>query len=83
MILNDPGDGIVGSGFINRRNDMGLFTGANRGTIQAMYHRANKEADGGFVDPKRYDYLRRELQLYAKQNNCSMNDAIRDAKTFK
>ncbi len=44
---------------------MGIFGGASKETIRAMYHRAWKEAKGGFVDPRRFPYLDKELRLYA------------------
>ncbi len=61
---------------------MGIFGGTSKETIRAMYHRAWKEAKGGFVDPRRYPYLDKELRLYAKENNCSYDEAIKVAKSF-
>ena len=59
---------------------MGILGGASKERIQAMYHRAYVEAKGGFVDPRKYPYLDRELRLYAKENNCSYDDAVRISK---
>ncbi len=61
---------------------MGLFFGASNASVQAMQKRAFVESKGGAVDPRKYEYLDRELRLYAKQNNCSYNDAVRVSKSF-
>ncbi len=61
---------------------MGLFLGASKESVRAMQKRAYHEAKGGSVNPRDYSYLDRELRLYAKQNNCSYNDAVSVSKTF-
>lgn len=49
--------------------------------LQALYHRAWHEAHMGFVDPRRYPYLNRALMVYAREHNCSYDEALVIAKT--
>ena len=35
------------------------------------------ESGREFVDPRKYDYLDKALYMYARQHNCSYDDAIR------
>lgn len=60
---------------------MGLFD-ADENKIRAMYKRANAESDGGFVNPRDYRYLDDALTLYAKNNDCSYDEAVRKAKSW-
>ena len=60
----------------------GLFD-YNDEKLQALYHRAWLEANRGFVDPRKYDYLDRALYIYAREHNCSYDDAYILAKTGK
>ncbi len=65
---------------------MGLFDtliGSSDTRLIDAYQRAWREADRGYVDPHKYSYLDRELAVYAKENNCSYNDAYIFAKTGK
>ena len=51
--------------------------------LQAFYHRAWIEANFGFVDPRKYPYLDKALYVYAKEHNCSYDEALILAKTGK
>lgn len=51
--------------------------------LQAYYHRAWLEANRGFVDPRKYEYLDNSIFLYAKEHDCSYDDALVFAKTGK
>ncbi len=65
---------------------MGIFDtlfGTSDTRLMDAYQRAWWEADRGYVDPYKYPYLDRELNLYAKENNCSYKDAYIFAKTGK
>ena len=61
---------------------MGLFD-VDDEKIQAVYHRAWLEADRGFVDTRKYPYLDKALYIYAKDHNCSYDEALIFAKTGK
>ena len=61
---------------------MGLFD-IDDEKIKALYHRAWLEANRGFVDTRKYSYLDKALIQYAKQNNCSYDQALIFAKTGK
>lgn len=61
---------------------MGLFD-VDDSKLQALYHRAWLECNRGFVEPRKYDYLNRALIQYARENNCSYDDALILAKTGK
>ena len=69
-----------------RRNakdkDMGLFDITDE-KLQAFYHRAWLEANRGFVDTRKYPYLDKALFIYAKEHNCSYDEALIFAKTGK
>ena len=61
---------------------MGLFD-VDEEKIQVLYHRAWNEAGRGFVDPRKYIYLDKALIQFARENNCSYDDAYILAKTGK
>ena len=61
---------------------MGIISGSSKETLKAMYHRARKEAGGGFIDPRRFTYLDKELRLYAKEHGCSYDEAVRGARSL-
>ena len=58
---------------------MGLFD-VDEEKLQALYHRAWHEAGMGFVDPRRFPYLDHALIAYARQHNCSYDEAWTIAK---
>lgn len=49
--------------------------------LQALYNRAWIEADRGFVDPYDYPYLDRAIYIYAREHDCTYDDAYVFAKT--
>ena len=51
--------------------------------LKAFYHRAWLEANRGFVDPRKYPYLDKAIYLYAREHECSYDDAFIFAKTGK
>ena len=59
---------------------MGLFDVTDE-KLQAFYHRAWLEANRGFVDPRKYPYLDKAIFIYAKEHNCSYDEALILAKT--
>ena len=59
---------------------MGLFDVTDE-KLRAFYHRAELEANRGFVDTRKYPYLDRALFIYAREHNCSYDDALVFAKT--
>jgi len=61
---------------------MGLFD-IDDDKLQAFYHRAWLECNRGFVDPRKYPYLDRAIIQYARENDCSYDDALILAKTGK
>ncbi len=61
---------------------MGLFDVTDE-KLQAFYHRAWLECDRGFVDPRKYPYLDKALFVYAKEHNCTYDEALILAKTGK
>ena len=61
---------------------MGLFD-VDDDKLRGFYHRASLEADRGFVDTRKYPYLDKALFIYAKEHNCSYDDALIFAKTGK
>lgn len=61
---------------------MGLFD-VDEEKLQVLYHRAWHESGMGFVDPRKYPYLNKALIQYAKENNCSYDQAWILAKTGK
>ena len=65
---------------------MGLFDiliGSSDTRLVDAYERAYREANRGYVDPRRYPYLDRELATYAKENACTYEEAFIFAKTGK
>lgn len=61
---------------------MGLFD-VNDEKLQVLYHKAWLEANRGYVDFRKYPYLMNALELYVKENGCSLDQAIIVAKTGK
>ncbi len=59
---------------------MGLFD-IDDDKLKAFYHRAWLEADRGFVDPRKFPYLDKALFIYAKEHDCSYDEALIFAKT--
>lgn len=61
---------------------MGLFD-VDETKLQAFYHRAWLECNRGYVDPRKYPYLDKALYIYARENNCTYDEAYLLAKTGK
>ena len=61
---------------------MGLFDVTDE-KLQAFYHRAWLECNRGFVDPRKYPYLDKVIFIYAKEHECSYDEALIFAKTGK
>ena len=61
---------------------MGIFD-IDDNKLRALYHRAELEANRGFVDTRKYPYLDKALYIYAREHNCSYDDALVFAKTGK
>ena len=61
---------------------MGLFD-IDEDKLKAFYHRAWHECNCDFVDPRRYPYLNKALIQFARENNCSYDEALILAKTGK
>ncbi len=59
---------------------MGLFD-VDDDKLKAFYHRAWLEANRGFVDPRKYPYLDKAIYIYAKEHECSYDEALIFAKT--
>ncbi len=51
--------------------------------LQALYHRAWLECNRGYVDARKYPYLDKAIFIYAREHNCSYDDALIFAKTGK
>ena len=51
--------------------------------VQGFYHRALVGAKYGVVNPRKYPYFDRAIMQYARENNCSYDDALILAKTGK
>ena len=61
---------------------MGLFD-IDDEKLKGFYHRAELEANRGPVDTRKYPYLDKALFIYAKEHDCSYDDALVFAKTGK
>ena len=61
---------------------MGIFD-IDDNKLRALYHRAELEANRGFVETRKYPYLDKALYIYAKEHNCSYDEALVFAKTGK
>ena len=61
---------------------MGLFD-VDEDRIRGLYHRAWLESNRGFVNPRKYPYLDKALYMFARENNCSYDEALILAKTGK
>ena len=59
---------------------MGLFEITDE-KLQMFYHKAWLAANRGYVDPKKYQDLDRALFIYAKEHECSYDEALLFAKT--
>ncbi len=59
---------------------MGLFD-MDDDKLKAFYHRVWLEANRGFVDPRKYPYLDKAIYIYAKEHECSYDEALIFAKT--
>ena len=59
---------------------MGLFDVTDE-KLKALYHRAWLEADRGFVEKRKYQYLDKAIFIYAKEHGCSYDEALIFAKT--
>ncbi len=51
--------------------------------LQALYHRAWLEENRGFVDTRKHPELDKAIFIYAREHNCSYDDALIFAKTGK
>ncbi|MCR5847751.1 MAG: hypothetical protein K6G75_06490 [Lachnospiraceae bacterium] len=49
--------------------------------LKAFYHRAWLDCNRGFVDPRKYPYLDRAIHIYAKEHDCTYDEAWIFAKT--
>lgn len=61
---------------------MGLFD-VTDDKLQNFYHRAELEANRGYVDTRKYPYLDKAIYTYAQEHDCSYDDALIFAKTGK
>lgn len=61
---------------------MGLFD-IDEEKLQTFYHRAWLECNRGFVEPHKYPYLDKAIIQYAREHDCSYDDAYILAKTGK
>jgi hypothetical protein len=61
---------------------MGLFD-IDDDNLKALYHRAEQEANRGFVNTRNYPYLDKALIIYARDHDCSYDEALIFAKTGK
>ncbi len=62
---------------------MGLFNIDDDVRIRDLYHRAELEANRGSFSTRDYPYLDKALYMYAKDHDCSYDDAFIFAKTGK
>ena len=61
---------------------MGLFD-ITDDRLKDLYHEAELDTNRGFVDTRNHSELDRALFDYAKEHNCSYDDALIFAKTGK
>ncbi len=61
---------------------MGIFD-INEDRIKALYKRAWYDCDRGFVDSRKYPELDHALNQFARENNCTYDEAYILAKTGK
>ena len=61
---------------------MGLFD-VDEAKLEALYKRAWVESGMNHVNPREIPYLNRALMMYAKENGCSYDEALRIAKKGK
>ncbi len=61
---------------------MGLFD-ITDDRLKDLYHEAELDTNRGFVDTRNHSELDRALSGYAKEHNCSYDDALIFAKTGK
>ena len=62
---------------------MGLFDIDDDTRIRDLYHRAELEANRGYVDTRKCPYLDSALAIYAREHDCTYEDAKLFAKTGK
>ena len=67
---------------MNMEELMGLFD-IDDEKLKAFYHRAELEANRGFFNTRDYPYLDKALYIYAKEHDCSYDEALIFAKTGK
>ena len=72
----------MGSDPMNMEELMGLFD-IDDEKLKAFYHRAELEANRGFFNTRDYPYLDKALYIYAKEHDCSYDEALIFAKTGK
>ncbi|MCR4648864.1 MAG: hypothetical protein K5776_07275 [Lachnospiraceae bacterium] len=60
---------------------LNILFGTNDVRLRDAYNRAWWEADRGYVNPRKYSYLDRELRAYAQDNNITYEEAFLFAKT--
>ena len=53
----------------------------NDNQLRDYFHRAWLEANRGYVDPRKYPYLDKAIYVYARDHDCSYDDAYLFAKT--
>ncbi len=51
--------------------------------LKALYHRAWLDCNRGFVDSRKYPELDKAIFIYAREHNCSYDEALIFAKTGK
>ena len=61
---------------------MGLFD-IDDDKLKALYHRAELEANRGFINTRDYPYLDKALFVYSREHDCSYDEALIFAKTGK
>ena len=61
---------------------MGFFD-INEDRLQVLYKRAWYDCGRGLVDPRKYPELDRALTRFAREKNCSYDEAYLLAKTGK
>ena len=61
---------------------MGIFD-VDEKKLQILYHRAWNESGHGAVNTRAYPYLDKALTQFARENQCSYDEALILAKTGK
>ncbi len=68
------------------RNSIGIIRALFEVTderLQALYHKAWLDVNRGFVDPREHPDLDCVIIAYAREHDCSYDDALIFAKTGK